>query len=106
MDGAEPLAVEARDLKVLRGFHRGGARRIVEDRQFAEKLPRQQLRERHRSALEPPLKRLSLDVFDDEEVTAILAADVVDRADVRVIERGDRARFALEPKAVLWIAAV
>ena len=79
-------------------------RRVERARDFRRRT--QQLGERHRSALEPPLQRLSLDVFHDEEVAAILATDVVDRADVRVVERGNRPRFALEPKAVLWIAAV
>ena len=35
---------------------------------------------------------------------AVLTADVVERADVRVVERGDRAGFALEPLAELRVA--
>ena len=82
----------------------GTMRRVERARDFGRRT--HQLRERQRSALEPPLQRFALDVFHDEEVAAVLAADVVDRADMRVVERGNRARFALEPKPVLGIAAV
>jgi hypothetical protein len=44
-------------------------------------------------------KRLALQVLHDEEVDVVLAADVVERADVRMLEAGDRARFALESVA-------
>ena len=39
----------------------------------------------------------------DEKRGAVLVADVVERADVRVIERGDRAGFILEPRAEVWL---
>ena len=42
-----------------------------------------------RPALEPRGQRLTLEVLHDEELGAALAADVVERADVRVVERGD-----------------
>jgi len=37
------------------------------------------------------IERLAVDVLHDEEVEVPLAADVVNRADVRVIQRGDEA---------------
>ncbi len=46
--------------------------------------------------LEPRGERLALEVRHDEEVRAVGFADVVDAADVRMIERSDRARLALE----------
>jgi hypothetical protein len=79
-------------------------RRVERARDFRGRA--QQLGQRQRSALEPPLQRLSLDVFHHEIVAAVLAADVVDRADMRVVEGGNRARFTLEPQAVLGIVAV
>ena len=47
------------------------------------------------------LERLALDVLEHQ----VVRPDVVDLADVRMIERGDRARFLLEPLAVLPSAA-
>ena len=41
-------------------------------------------------------ERLALDVLHHQEVHAVLITYVVERADVRVIQRGDRPRFALE----------
>ena len=40
--------------------------------------------------------RLALDLLEHQEVDAVLSPDVVQRADVRMIERGDGARFTLE----------
>ncbi len=76
-------------------------RRIQRARDF--RRGPQQLGERQRSARETPLQRFSLNVFHDEEVAAVLVPDVVDRADMRMVERGDGTRFALEAKPVLWI---
>ena len=59
----------------------------------------QHLIERQRSPLQPLRQRLSLEVFHDEEVDAVVTADVVERADVRVRERRDGLRFALETLA-------
>ena len=42
-------------------------------------------------------QRLALDVLQDQ----VVSANVVDLADMRMIERGDRARFLLEPSAML-----
>ena len=41
-------------------------------------------------------QRLALEKLQDEVVEIAVAADVVDRADVRIVERGDGARFLLE----------
>ena len=46
---------------------------------------------------EPIPKRLSLHQLHDDERVALVLADVVDRADVRVIQCGGRARLELEP---------
>ena len=53
----------------------------------------------HWPAPEPVLERLAFEALHDEEVDAVLAADVVERADVRVIEAGDDLGFALERAA-------
>ena len=42
-------------------------------------------------------KRLSFEKLHDEKIDAVLMAHVVERADVRMIERGDRSGFAIEP---------
>ena len=42
-------------------------------------------------------KGLSFEVLHDEKVDAVLVSDVVEGADVRMLERGDGPRFALEP---------
>ena len=54
------------------------------------------LARRQRAASEPRRERLSLDVLHDQEGRFLLAADVVQRADVRVVQRGDEARLAFE----------
>jgi len=59
--------------------------------------------ERERPAPDPIRERLAFQVLHHEEVDVALLADVVQRADVRVIQRGDRLRFALEPVAPLRI---
>jgi len=56
------------------------------------------------SAAGQPLgEGLTLEIFEHEEVDTALVADVVERADVRVIERRDRARLAVEALAQLRI---
>ena len=54
--------------------------------------------DRQGSAAQPVAQRLPFDVLDDEEVDAVVTADVVERADVRMIEAGDRASFLLEAR--------
>ncbi len=48
-------------------------------------------------------ERLALEARHDEEVGALVLADVVERADVRVIEGADRLGFALEAFAAIGI---
>jgi hypothetical protein len=60
-------------------------------------------REAHRPADEARGQRFPVEQLHDDEVQAVLLADVVDDADVRVVERGDRACLALQPGASLGI---
>ena len=60
--------------------------------------------ERQRAAREPVGERLAFEVLHDQVVDAVLLADVVERADVRMAERGDRLRLALEAEAELRVA--
>src|SRR5260221_109651 len=59
--------------------------------------------DRKRAANDSIGERLAVDVLHDQEVDLRLAADVVERANVRMVERGDRFRFALETEAELRI---
>src|SRR5262249_30448092 len=56
---------------------------------------------------EPLRERLAVDQLEHHEVQLVAAharaADVVDRADVRVVERGDALRLALEARAELRV---
>ena len=49
-----------------------------------------------RSTFESLRQRLALDVLHDEIVGPVLVANVIERADVRVRQRGNRLRLALE----------
>ena len=53
--------------------------------------------QRQRALLQPVGQRLALQVLHDQEVDPVLAADVVEGANVRVIEAGDGLGLALEP---------
>ena len=44
-------------------------------------------------------KRLAHEVLHDEVIDPVLVADVVDRADVWMIQCRDRPRFVLKPRA-------
>jgi hypothetical protein len=57
----------------------------------------QQLRGRHRPSLESRGERLPYEMLHDQKVDSILAPDVMQRADMRVVEARHCARFALEP---------
>ena len=57
-----------------------------------------------RTGGEPILQRRPLQILHDDERPLVLLADVVDGADVRVVERRRRLRFAREPAQRLWIA--
>jgi hypothetical protein len=52
-----------------------------------------------RSLLQPPFERFTLEVLQDQERGALVLADVVQRADVWVIELRNRPGFAIEALA-------
>ena len=52
--------------------------------------------DRQRSAVDPAAERAALEQLHHEKRQAVVLADVVHRADVRVIQRGRRARLALK----------
>src|SRR6202161_3505323 len=54
----------------------------------------QQFRRRHRALLDALGERLALQIFHDKKIRAVLLADVVERADIGVIEAGNRACLA------------
>ena len=58
---------------------------------------------RQRAARQPAGQRLAFQVLHDEKGDAVLLADVVEHADVRVVQRPDRPRFAVEPLAQLRV---
>ena len=60
---------------------------------------RQRLAKRQRASHQPVCQRLALEPFHHEVRDAVLVADVVQGADVGVIQRGDGARLALEARA-------
>ena len=59
--------------------------------------------DRKGSFLQAHFERLAFEVLHDEKGHAILLADVVEGADVRMLERGNRPRLALEPFLELWM---
>ena len=61
--------------------------------------------ERQRTFLQPTCECLSLQILHHEEIDVVLTADVVQDADVRMIEGGDRARLAVEALPELWIVS-
>jgi len=56
-----------------------------------------------RRHVEPRGERLAFEILHDEEVGALFATDVMERADVRMVQRRDGARFAVEAFAELRI---
>ena len=56
----------------------------------------QRLVERERTAREPGRERFALEILHDEELEAVLLADVVERADVGMVQPRDRSGLALE----------
>ena len=62
----------------------------------------QSLVEWERAFLQSLRERLSLDVLHDDEIDTVLLADIVERADVRVIELRDRLGLTLEACLALW----
>src|SRR5262249_36548646 len=61
----------------------------------------QRLLERRRALDQSLRQRLPFQILHDQVLDAVLVADVVERADVRVRELRDRLRFPLEPLARL-----
>ncbi len=59
--------------------------------------------ERQRSISQPRGQRFSLDQFHHQEVDAVVLADVVQRADVRMVQCGDGLGFALEARTELRV---
>jgi len=63
----------------------------------------QRLVDAERTSSQTIRKRLALEILHDEERNVLLGADVVKRADVRVIDLGNRSRFLLETLVKLHI---
>ena len=60
--------------------------------------------ERYGSARDAVSQRLAVDQLEHQRLDTIGVFESVDRADVGMIQRGQYARFALEPRAPLSIA--
>ena len=58
----------------------------------------QRLIERQHSPLQALLQRFPLEVFHHQETQAVLVTDIVDRANVRMIQARNRLGFALESR--------
>ena len=65
----------------------------------------QRLAERQCTLLQPVSQRLAVEQLHDEERRAVVFPDVVQRADVRVGQLRDRARFAIEARAEMRISS-
>ena len=76
-------------------MHHAGAMRRIERTGNRGGVPDRAI-DRKRATLQDGGERLALQVLHDEVAGALLFADVVQRADVRVVETGDDARFTLE----------
>jgi hypothetical protein len=66
---------------------------------------RDRLIERQRPVEQTAGERLPFDVLHDEERRPVMVAHVVERADVRMVQAGNRLRFALEPCAPVSVGA-
>jgi hypothetical protein len=64
----------------------------------------QEFFDRQWPAQESMLERLSLDEFHDEEVLSLPFADIMNVADVGMVQRRNGTRFAFEPRAGLGVA--
>ena len=60
--------------------------------------------ERYGSARDAVSQRLAVDQLEHQRLDTIGVLESVNRADVGMIQRGEHARFALEPRAPLSIA--
>ena len=63
----------------------------------------QRLADREGAVGDPIGQRLPLEILHHEEIDAILLADVVEDADVRMVQRRDDTRFPIEPLTELRI---
>src|SRR5215510_4731929 len=81
------------DALLVRGFERLG------------NLPceRQRLDERQRPARDPPIERLAVDELHDEEVPHAGLFEAVELRDMRMIERRESLRLALEARDPIGI---
>ena len=61
---------------------------------------------RQRAARQTRRERLALEILHHEIRDAVLLADVVEDADVRVVQRRNCARLAVEPEAQRFVVAV
>jgi hypothetical protein len=59
-----------------------------------------------RTSRETIAKSFSLEVFHHEKIHTVLMADIVERADMLMIERGDRLCFAFEPLSQFRVGCV
>ena len=59
--------------------------------------------ERQSPVCESSGQRVAFEAFHDQEIDLVMTSDVVQGADVRVRERGNRLRFSREPGAHLRI---
>ena len=60
---------------------------------------------RQRTAADQVAQRLAFEQFGDGVVHAVVAAEIVNREDVGMRERGDGARFAFEPRDAIRVGA-
>ena len=65
---------------------------------------RQGLIQRNRTTRDPIGQRVALDQFEDERVGLTAVLEPINRADVRVVQRGQHLRFALETGEAIRIA--
>jgi hypothetical protein len=77
-----------------------GAERLGHRPRDPEELP-----DRHRTLERAIAERAPADPLDGEEGTSVDLADLVDRDDVRMVQRGERPRLSPEPRPVIGIEA-
>ena len=92
-------------------MHQAAAMRVIE-RVGQLDGDAQHVGHRQRAAQQPLLERLALEILHHEEADRVALpagcgfADVVELTDVRMVERGDGPRFALEPLAPIRVGRV
>ena len=59
----------------------------------------ERLRDPQRALLETLRERFTFEVLHDQEISSVLMPDVIERADVRVVQAGDSLRFEFQPRA-------